>query len=139
MTDIAELLERVKAATGPGRELDAAIVLTLEPEAFPNTVRSVEDDGTIVCGHYGAYTFHDAPELTASIDAALALVERALPGWRWSVFHPGYDNGIYQGGKSGCHLYHPASSGLITAKGFGTTPSLAILAALLEAKEKSDE
>lgn len=72
MTDLNELLERVKAATGPDRFLDEDIASELEngwkwnesarcfvtPEGFMDT----------------------APKYTASTDAALALVERVLPG-----------------------------------------------------------
>lgn len=60
MSDLMELLERVKAATGPDRELDYAI--------------SRFADGELVR--------HSSLHLpyTASIDDALALVERKLPG-----------------------------------------------------------
>lgn len=29
--------------------------------------------------------FHETPHYTASIDAAVALVEKVLPGWEWDV------------------------------------------------------
>ncbi len=57
----AELLEQVKAATGPDKVLDASIELELDAKSFwknPN---------------------EDSPPFTASIDAALALVERVMP------------------------------------------------------------
>ena len=65
---IDDLIARVEAANGPDREIDADISRTLGL-----TYR----DGAFGIG-YG----DDWPqaELTASIDAALALVERMLPG-----------------------------------------------------------
>lgn len=92
MTDLNALLERVRAATGPDRELDCLIWQTAEPDrrvmmdqgkAFgPGPKRPASygrladfpmekwDDWEAIGG------WIDAPRLTASIDAALALVER---------------------------------------------------------------
>ncbi len=64
MTDIAklrELLARVEVATGPDVRLDRAI-----NAMFPD-------------GELGS------PYYTASIDAAVALCKRVLPGWVWRV------------------------------------------------------
>src|SRR5690554_4343906 len=65
----AELLDKVKAATGPDRELDLDLAKALVPDVL---VMRQRDDNT------GAdpYTYW---EYTASVDAALALVERVLP------------------------------------------------------------
>lgn len=63
MTEISklrELLERVEGATGPDREIDKAISKALLGETSM------------------------AP-LTRSIDCAVELCERVLPGWGWSV------------------------------------------------------
>lgn len=81
---LTELLDRVKAATGPDRELDAAIEVSVRRvEAYRAGLSDeqrakwrggangvVTDDFTT----YYAYTF------TASVDAALALTDRVLPG-----------------------------------------------------------
>lgn len=61
--EIEALLERVKAATGPDRELDEAIRFYFDP--------------------VGSVYYSESSAYTASIDAALALVERMLPG-RWA-------------------------------------------------------
>lgn len=83
--DIAGLLERVEKATGPDRYLDACIIQAVTPElhdAFADHV------GFVVGGNHEQPT--RAPELTASIDVALALVERLLPGWSVRIYsHPG--------------------------------------------------
>lgn len=63
---IDELVKRLEAATGPDRELDAELY-----DAFiePLTWQVVSDSG------------HQKPPCyTASLDAAVALVERVLPG-----------------------------------------------------------
>jgi hypothetical protein len=56
--ELQSLLERVKAASGPDRELDRAFD---RRDIFP--------------------VYGDHPQYTASIDAALGLVEKVLPGW----------------------------------------------------------
>lgn len=83
MTALAELLARVEAAEGPDRELDFDLErLTLEgdgweredcgPRYSPKWIRAEGD---------GRYFVHGvAPHLTGSVDAALALVDRVLPG-----------------------------------------------------------
>jgi hypothetical protein len=104
LTDLQALLERVKAATGPDRELDRAIDDYFDPM------------------HIGALR-----PVTASIDAALALVERRLPRWNWIVSD-----------RATCVL-RPANgkdenrSWIQWREANARTPPLAILAALLTA------
>jgi hypothetical protein len=94
MADLAELLAKVKAATGPDREIDGALSAALRvgknlPDwalrwggewrpTIQGSVVLIEDNGNIG-PHYSS------PEYTASIDAALALVGRVLPGWCWLI------------------------------------------------------
>lgn len=75
MADRAEvqtLLERVEKATGPDRDLDLDLAVALVPD--------------VVCLRHNRYTGDNETftrwEYTASIDAALALVERVLPGFQ---------------------------------------------------------
>ena len=77
--EIGELLARVEAAAGPDRELDSSIALLC---GWTHEVNHAED--------YECWRNPDGkacylPRYTASIDAALALVERVLPGWMWRV------------------------------------------------------
>lgn len=65
---VERLLERVKAASGPDRDLEWDIQQALF---------GIEQTD-----------FHGTPRYTASIDAALALVERVLPG-SWYVLAKG--------------------------------------------------
>lgn len=59
---LEELLERVEKATTANYNLETSISVALTPEL---AMRGI------------------SPNVTASIDAALALVERVLPGWDW--------------------------------------------------------
>jgi hypothetical protein len=93
MTDISELIERVKAATGPDRELDAllyAIVAdhrTVRENMHPEFGRQLLARNNRP-PHDEYWLDHPAtvfPAYTASIDAALALAERVLPGCVWTI------------------------------------------------------
>lgn len=65
---LRELRARVEKCSGPDREIDGALAAAFEP------------------GVYDVWP-HLTPEFTASIDAALALVERCLPGQTWSILN----------------------------------------------------
>lgn len=67
------LLARVEAATGPDRELDEAIGVLFGWILFD----AIECVYVSPEGKRG-----DMPCFTSSIDAAVALVERMLPGWK---------------------------------------------------------
>lgn len=83
----ANLLSRLQGLTAPDREVDGLIEIRfgLMPEdavfARENVFgREVNQWHT---GGFGSYQFHYPEEYTASIDAAVALCERVLPGWSW--------------------------------------------------------
>lgn len=109
MSDLAELLVRVKAATGPDREIDRAIErLEHGPDVIPFT-----------------------PAYTASIDAALALVERVLPGW--FVDHMGADVAGSIGDMKTFGWMVEISDGMTGYQGQAPILPLAILLALIQA------
>lgn len=90
MTDLQSLIERVEKATGPDREVDARLCATLrafsESEHYKLVVTrppSSFSDWMVDCvlAPSGKVRSIVPPEYTASIDAALSLVSRALPGW----------------------------------------------------------
>jgi hypothetical protein len=113
MADLTPLSERVEGAGGPDRELDREVWAAL----VANPPASLVHVGRI-----------EVPAYTASLDSALGLVERVLPGWAWRVefvakWRPGgpfYGADLTDGIK-------PAS------RRAGPTPALAVLAALLKA------
>lgn len=122
------LLSRVKAATGGDRELGREVLLSL--------------GWTRTCvGHFygplyhwdappGLYVPHlhgkdDAlPDITSSIDAARALLERVLPGCGWAV-------GRSPSGTGWARCFRPLGREVYSESSAG--PSLALIAALLEA------
>lgn len=129
--DLINLAERVEALTGPDREVDAEIALTL------SIVR--ERDGDLFYGHrnYSVMVIErhyddregDAPELphyTTSIDAAMTLVPEGCL-WTMDSFNgPKWSAGVWRvPGRGWVYL----SKNLRAA-----TPALALTAAALRAR-----
>jgi hypothetical protein len=90
--ELDELIEKLKKAGGPDRALDAAIDATLRI-GKPNHQTWVRDNFPTwrgrpggrcevvhSCGDGGVHW--ESEPFTASVDAALALLERVLPGWQ---------------------------------------------------------
>jgi hypothetical protein len=114
---LSELLERVKAASGPDREIDMAIAR--EFDLFETLM--------------GDRRFMRPFYFTASIDAAVALIERALP----EANCHGYD-----AGPNGVSAYVSRNNIAVGHWSFetkGATPALALVAALLKAKIAEDK
>lgn len=87
---MTDLLQRLRLAESGSRELDAAILCAVLPETYKampgdtKCVQKVSSDGSRSFLHEfsSSWTY---PSPTASIDAALALVEEVLPGKGWSL------------------------------------------------------
>jgi len=143
MSEMQKLLERVRAAEGPDRELDAFLCEAFdlpkcqEPDCLPDVLRRIID-----CVKVTHDEDPDVPFYTSSIDSALALVERLLPGWQWLVRSASKD------GKCFARLESPDFADVVweagdketrdiirgeEALGKAATPPIAILAALLSA------
>lgn len=80
---IAELIKIVEGLTGPDREVDALITCALDdrPEWLKTDKRALvvtSATGYVAAGRNGPG--FPAKNYTASIDAAIALAERAIPG-----------------------------------------------------------
>jgi hypothetical protein len=74
---LSDLIERVEKATGPDREIDYEIARTIE--GYANAPTDLEG---IQAADHGAGIWPDGGQpgrYTASLDAAIALVERVLP------------------------------------------------------------
>lgn len=141
MGDLTKLIAGVEALTGPDRETDAAIGYELDINI------AQERDGVTIYGRVDpdGWSFpgrgYDPLMLvkpyTASIDAAVALTERVLPGWAF-----GFDKGAKT-----CIAFTDVSDfadrflgARYTAE--GPTPAIALILATLkalEAREKADE
>lgn len=117
VNDIDALLERVKAATGPDRELDDAILKSLNIHSWAGRMSYPELPMWVDFG---------PSNITGSIDAALALTQRVLPGWHWSI----YDTDGR--GRKNCQVETPDHQGE-PFDGVATTAPLAIIAATLSA------
>lgn len=125
MSDLKALRERVESATGADREIDAALwCALLHPDCKPSQSRpgyvAITDDDPSRWG------YKEVEHYTASLDAALALVEAKLPGSAWSVSTVMFGRGGYVAGIGRVGLNED-----IEAR--APTPALALLAALLAA------
>jgi hypothetical protein len=125
MADLGELLARVEAATDFDRTLDRDIGLAIGgwkmvEVATPNPTWMLDIDGDLYPDHPGSMY----PALTESVDEALALVERLLPGAMRRV----YDDPDGYGASADLVL----DNGHVSAKNCVTWP-LAILTATLRA------
>jgi hypothetical protein len=115
-----DLKKRVDAATGPDRELDYALLMATLPK-----------------GHAYIWDPDSGHEYTASLDAALALVNKVFPHTMWCLYAMEFP---------GCKLLIPDNErndyvGSVEVEADGFTPNLAILSALLTAliaKENPD-
>ena len=107
MTDFTPLIDRLKKATRPDRELDAIIHCVTTYGAYPVyegeklVFRGGEGQpknwwlGSMkpIIGFIPAESTPPLPAYTASIDATLELAKRLLPGWSKSMtqnVHHGY-------------------------------------------------
>lgn len=121
--DYAGLVERLRAATGPDRYLDALVARSIagSPDGhWYDLLGKWTSDGT-------------TPPVTASLDAAIALVERALPGMSWEVRKSGF------GDPAQATLWNPRKQPMpgydIRAEHRGGCAPVALLIALLLALE----
>lgn len=122
MSDLSSILSRVLAADGPDRELDAAICVAFYD--IPDPPRAWRVDCVSDSGVVRSYT---PARYTASLDAALALVERVRPGAGYRIeYIP--NNHPNNRGWASCGL--PGEQEATYAK----TPALALLAALIKSK-----
>ena len=162
MSDLPALLERIKNATGPDREVDAAIFDAFPDERWPRC--AYLEENCVTLRSFGRNPqFHDGwltrlranmedkypedlPRLTASLDAALALCERKLPGWSWWVGNADtreddpYDRrvtprAILKRGETTSLSVHEKR----WFDGHAATPALALLSALVSALASAEE
>lgn len=129
--DLSALIARLEAAEVGSRELDAEIARAMGWE-----VHNARRNGLWVVP-FGEHDTCDPEAMfalgnyTTSLDAALALAERVLDGWRWSVqqLGPNYEasltlpNGVFLL-SSDTEVY-----------AIGKNPALALCIAILKAKQ----
>lgn len=88
MTDLSDLIERVRAATGADTELDVALLPFWDARHEALRVYDERYETELADGRFSVRSkdgFYSSsapfPRFTASIDAAIGLAERVLPGW----------------------------------------------------------
>lgn len=128
---IAELIERLEKAEGPDREIDQALWEAVTGECTHRNTHFVyleNDERELECSDCGADTYGKDKwsGLTSSLDAALSLVERKLPGVHWSVSNAAV--------KPRANVWMPQPTRPIMGPySSGATPALAVCLALLRA------
>lgn len=125
MGDLAGLIERLEKLTGPDRDADYRIEkAVVRPDHFPD----IKMWPPFMVGS----TFDKSiPPYTASLDAAIALVEKCLPRCGYTTDH----QPVY--GKH--HDASVFSEQVITiGNGRGPTAAIALLLALLRAMQKEE-
>lgn len=120
MSKYQDLIDKVRAATGPDRELDAEIDAALfggypakkchdstRRSYGPGYIHNADDGSNLTQGG------RNSPCLTVSIDACTAIIDRKLPDWWWlredgiSIRLVGPDNGEYNPSSEGKHELVP--------------------------------
>lgn len=135
-------ISRVEGAAGPDRELDRDIWEAVTNECTHRETQFVyleNDERELECVNCGADTYgaDKWSGLTASLDAALALMGRVLPGCWWDIEREFvYDKGELRERYVGrLRVARDAYLHVTTA----LTPALAILAAMLKALARQVE
>lgn len=124
MSELAALIERVEALAGPDREVDREIGLLIGGWKATNdqcgAAFIIEGD------RYPDHPGSEYPALTESLDAAVALVEKALPGCHWEVTTTGW--------KPGATIMWRPLTPWGSQGAYAPTPAIALILALLRAK-----
>lgn len=124
----ANLLSRLQGLTAPDREVDALIMGACfewaKPEP-PYLAPHCVGDQPIYWHAPEPYYKRPAPELTASLDAVVALCERVLPGW----------DGFAPINATGEAWVWPSGGMSRGHRANGPTPAIALLIAILTALE----
>jgi hypothetical protein len=138
---MTSLSTRIASAEVGSRELDAEIAVLDGWCLHPNkTYEAVQGDSGFTCEDCRANSWgnrsnnvhrqrlHDpVPTYTTSLDAALALAERVLPGWG---FYLRQDKD-----GCGCGMVYPEYNSVTAGHFTAPTPALALCAAVLKAVE----
>lgn len=119
MTTLPALIEKLRGLKWPDREVDAEIAAFVYGATISHG-NLIHPDGCV----------RSVPDLTASLDAVVYLIERE-GAWDWSIHR---DNGEAIAGVQ------PASEdGCDCAGAHAPTPAIALLIAFLEAKMEIEE
>jgi hypothetical protein len=122
---IEALIERLEGLQGPDREVDDAIFWHFsEWENIGGWWRRHK-----TTGKEERYSYTSPPAYSASLDAAIALVEKVLPGWSGDI---DICRPIADSGKLGARLF-PPGDGWQNYAGEGSSSAIALLLAMFRA------
>ena len=129
---MSDLITRLSKLDAPDMEVDAEIDVLFfggetvwktsnyTMEQFPASKRSSKNH---ICG----YAYERVPAYTASVDAAIALAARVLPGHRWSA---GFSRHV----PHNAQIWVPSGSGYYEGES-DDNRAIALCIAILRAKE----
>jgi hypothetical protein len=125
------LQERLRALTKPCRKVDAGIAIQFDGWKIPSS----HPGGLCDPSTPNHVSFGGWPHYTASLDAVVELVEREMPGVSWSVGDagphvPGYSAEIREDAPEDGDRWR-------TKAQYSDIPAVALLLALIEAKEET--
>lgn len=138
--DLSAIIARLEAAEVGDQDLSLEVNLALEGgEPVGRTANYVMEPYWAIRRPNPAYVggFENGPNypVSTSLDAALALVERVLSGWRWSVqqLGPNYEASLTI--PNGTFLLSSDTEVYAISK----NPALALCTAILKAKQGEGE
>ena len=134
MAELTDIKTRLMEATGADRKLDAELMCIQEGYRFD---RLIGTDATFYVegvGHPVKTSMSRVLPYTASVDAALELVERKLPDWQWEIL---WNN--CQGYLAQLTDNARAESSGARFMEVGETPALALLAVLMKALSNGEK
>ncbi|WPM82757.1 hypothetical protein R5W60_16585 [Brucella pseudintermedia] len=140
---MTDLITRLSKLVAPDREVDARIWCEVHGVAYVDHYALMHET-QVIFKEKGKrkeqVSGDDMPHAalyTASVDAAIALAERVLPGWKWRVGR----TELFPNGWAYVHKYDPSNCDradeAACADGKAANPAIALLIALLRAKEAS--
>jgi hypothetical protein len=86
MSKYTDIIERLTNADGPSMPINCEIIEALAPDAIIDSYPTAANYACVFhAEHLGIENKGELPNFTGSLDASIALCERLLPGWGWSV------------------------------------------------------
>ena len=130
------LIERLEKAGEGSRAIDGALALAFSEAPAWATKHHERQPELWSDGNFGlrAKTWL-APHYSTSLDAALALAERVLPGWSWMVRH--YASG--HGGPGWTAYVCQPENDTVNSGPVKSTPALALCLAVLRATQEQPD
>lgn len=132
--DLSALIARLEAAEVGSRELDAHVEVAVRAFEAAETGLSREHWAKWIVSRdfwvEDEHTAYQPTPVTTSLDAALALAERVLPGWDWQITKGADEMAL------ACVQHSRRVSGPEVC---ASTPALAICIAILRAKQGEGE